>query len=75
MYLRNSTEIEDALVVQAGQVGNNIGDMSQCISDKQVETRQSRLQLLGLGQILQTAGKLTPSLHRHEILMQSTLVA
>lgn len=64
MYLWNSTEIEDALVAQAGQVGDNIRDVSQCIGDQQVETRESRLEPLGLGQVLQTTGKLTPSLHR-----------
>lgn len=64
MYLRNSAEIEDALVAQAGQVGDNIRDVSQCISDQQVETGEGRLKLLGLGQVLQTTGKLTPSLHR-----------
>lgn len=32
-HLWNSTEVEDALVAQAGQVGNNIRDMPQRISD------------------------------------------
>lgn len=63
-YLWNSTEVEDALVAQAGQVGNNIRDMPQRISDKQVETGESRIELLGLGKVLQTTSKLTPSLHR-----------
>ena len=64
MYLWNGTEIEDALVAQAGQVGDDVRDVSQSVSDQQVETGQSRLQLLRLGQVLQTARELTPSLHR-----------
>lgn len=64
MYLWNGTEIEDALVAQAGQIGDNIRDVMQSISDQQVETGKSRLQLLGLSQVLQTTCKLTPSLHR-----------
>lgn len=62
-YLWNGTEIKDALVAQAGQVGNNIRDVTQSISDQKVETGQRRLQLLRLGQILKTACKLAPSLH------------
>lgn len=65
MYLRNGAEIEHALVVQAGQVGDNIGDVPQSIGDQQVETGEGRLQLLGMGQVLETTRKLTPSLQEH----------
>ncbi|TNN82690.1 hypothetical protein EYF80_007208 [Liparis tanakae] len=47
----------------AGQVGDDVRDVSQSISDQQVETGQSQLQLLRLGQVLQTTCKLTPGLH------------
>lgn len=67
VYLWNGTEIEDALVAQAGQVGNNIRDVTKSISDQQVETRETQLQLLRLGQVLQTTCKLTPGLHRDKI--------
>lgn len=62
-HLRNSTEVEDALVAQARQVGNNVRDVPQRVSDEQVETGESRVQLLRLGKVLQTTGKLTPGLH------------
>lgn len=65
MYLWNGAEIKDALVAQAGQVGDNVRDVSQSVSDQQVETEESRIQLLGLSQVLQMIFKLTPSLHRH----------
>lgn len=63
MYLWNCAEVEDALVLQAGQVGDNIGDVSQSVSDQKVETGESRVQLLRLSKVLQATCKLTPSLH------------
>lgn len=65
MYLRNGAEIEHALVVQAGQVGDNIRDVPQGIGDQKVEAGEGRLQLLGMGQVLETTRKLTPSLREH----------
>lgn len=41
MYLWNRTEIEDALVAQAGQVGDHVWYVSQRVSDQKVETRKS----------------------------------
>ncbi len=64
VYLWNGAEIEDALVAQAGQVGDNVRDVSQSISDQQVETGESRIQLLGLSKVLHMTCKLTPGLHR-----------
>lgn len=62
VYLRNCTEIEDALVAQARQIGDNVRHVSQSVGDEQVETRQSRLDLLWPGQVLQAVCKLTPGL-------------
>lgn len=62
-HLWNGTEVKDTLVVQAGQVGDNIGNVPQSVGDQKVETGQRRLQLLRLSQVLQTACKLTPRLY------------
>lgn len=65
LYLWNGTKIEDALVAQPRQVGDDVGDVVQSIGDQQVETRQSRLQFLGVSKILKSTGELAPSLNRH----------
>ena len=61
-YLRYGAEVEDALVAQTAEVGDDVGDVAEGVGHQQVEAGQGRVQLLRLGQVLQTRGELAPCL-------------
>lgn len=60
--LRNGTEVEDALVAEAGQVCDDVWDVVEGIGHQQVEAGQSGAQVLRMSEILQTLRELTPGL-------------
>ena len=47
MYLRNGTEVEDALVANARHVEQNVWNVLEGISDEEIETVDSRHPVLG----------------------------
>ena len=53
MYHINSTEVEDGLVSDAGEVGNDVRNVSQCVHDQLVHACQGVMPLLGLRKVLQ----------------------
>jgi len=67
-YLRNSTKVEDRLVLDAGQVLNDVRNVCQSIHDQFIHTCDSILPLLWCRQVLQFLCILAPHLaqsHNH----------
>lgn len=50
-HLGDSTEVEDTLVFEAGQVGEDIGDVVEGVGDELIEALHSHVDVLWLGKV------------------------
>lgn len=50
-YLGDSTEVEDALVFQAGQIRKDIRDVVESVGDELVQTLDSHIDVLWFGKV------------------------
>lgn len=50
-HLGDSTEVEDTLVFEAGQVGEDVGDVVEGVGDELIEALHGRVDVLWLGKV------------------------
>lgn len=62
-HLGDSAEVEDTLVFEAGQVGEDVGDVVEGVGDELIEALHGHVDVLWLGKIRELLGISAPNLN------------
>lgn len=62
-HLGDSAEVEDTLVFEAGQVGEDVGDVVEGIGDELIEALHGHVDVLWLGKVRELLGIPAPNLN------------
>lgn len=62
-HLGDSAEVEDTLVFEAGQVGEDVGDVVEGVGDELVEALHGHVDVLWLGKVRELLGIPAPNLN------------